>query len=326
MATASLQSCGYLPVATASLTPSSVLNCDLFIQRPGRSFAELYRGSTYPLEAADIDRLRTDGVDHLYIRVEDAEAYREYLCKHVLHDRSVPPALRIRALREVTRVAFQDALSASDSDKYVAVAGQFGGDMASVVAERSVQFGELYATLEHDYYTFTHVCNVTVYCTMLAHSLGVTDAVQLGEVAAGALLHDIGKRHIPQHILNKAGKLTEKEWELIREHPVTGFKEVATRADLTWAQLMMIYQHHERLDGSGYPTGLSASEINAWAKICAVADVFDALTCHRPYRRAWPTKDVCEYLTNHSGTWFDADIVKCWIGHVQTVSDEITAS
>ncbi len=327
MATASLQSCGYLPVATASLTPSSVLNCDLYIQRPGRSFAELYRGSTYPLDAADIQQLRGDGIDHLYIRAQDAERYRKYLCEYVLHDQSVPAAARVRALREVTRVAFQDALSANESDKYVAVASQFGGDLASVVAERSVQFRELFATLEHDYYTFTHVCNVTVYCTMLAHSLGVTDPVELGEVAAGALLHDIGKRHVPAHVLNKTDKLTDLEWELIREHPAAGFREVATRADLTWAQLMMIYQHHERLDGSGYPTGVGAQEINAWAKICAVADVFDALTCHRPYRRALPAKEVCEYLTKHSGTWFDPDVVKCWIGHVQSVeAGQITAS
>jgi len=207
------------------------------------------------------------------------------------------------------------------------VASQFGGDLANVVAEKSVQFRELFSTLEHDYYTFTHVCNVTVYCTTLAHALGVTDSAQLGEVAAGALLHDIGKRHVSPHILNKNGKLTDEEWESIREHPAAGFREVATRADLTWAQLMMIYQHHERLDGSGYPTGVAAAEINAWAKICAVADVFDALTSNRPYRRALPTKEVCEYLTKHSGKWFDADMVKCWIGHVQsTESNQPTES
>jgi HD-GYP domain-containing protein (c-di-GMP phosphodiesterase class II) len=317
MATASLQSRGYLPVATASLCPASLLQCDLYVQRPGSPFVELYRGSPSPLEIADIEALRSGGIDHLYIHVEDADAYRDYLCRHVLHDKTIPPAARMQALREVTRVAFQDALTANDSERMVSVASEYGGDLASVVAERSIAFNELFTTLEHDYYTFTHVCNVSVYCTMLAHQLGACDTAALGELAAAALLHDIGKRHIPPHILNKPGQLTEEEWALIREHPVTGFREVATREDLTWAQLMVIYQHHERIDGSGYPCGVPGDEIHPWAKLCAVVDVFDALTCHRPYRGPMPEQEVCDYLKQHAGEWFDADAVACWTKHVR---------
>src|SRR5580765_1280314 len=103
MAMTSLQNRGYLPVATATLHPTTVLDCDLYLQRPGCSYAELYRVSSYPLEATDLERLRTDGVDHLYVRMEEAEAYRDYLCKRVLHDKSVPLAARVQALREVTR-------------------------------------------------------------------------------------------------------------------------------------------------------------------------------------------------------------------------------
>src|SRR5262245_21203887 len=116
MAIASLQNRGYLPVATATLHRATVLDCALYFQRPGCPYAELYRGSSYPLEATDLERLRTDGVDHLYVRREDAEAYRDYLCKRVLHDKGVPLATRVQTLREVTRVAFQDALTRNDVD------------------------------------------------------------------------------------------------------------------------------------------------------------------------------------------------------------------
>jgi HD-GYP domain-containing protein (c-di-GMP phosphodiesterase class II) len=317
MATASILDRGYMPVATASLCPAAVLECDLYIQRPGCPYAELYRGASYPLEADDIQHLRDDGVDHLYIRAEAAEAYRQYLCEHVLHDQGLPPTLRIEALREVTRVAFQGALVSNNSDAMVAVATQFGGDLAVLATERQVAFNELYKTLKHDYYTFTHVCNVAVYCTMLANQCGRFSTTTLGEVAAGALLHDIGKREIPPHVLNKPGKLSEQEWELVREHPGAGFRELATRPDVSWGQLMMVYQHHERLDGSGYPAGITTDDIHPWAKICAVADVFDALTCQRPYRRPMPVKDVCVYLTKHAGAWFDREIVTCWIDHVR---------
>jgi HD-GYP domain-containing protein (c-di-GMP phosphodiesterase class II) len=319
MATVSLQSRGYLPIATASLCPATVLDCDLYIQLTGRSFAELYRGASYPLETEDIEGLRAEGVDHLYIRAEDAQAYRDYLCANVLHDKNVSPTVRVDALREVTRVAFQDALASSDCDQMVEVASTFGGDLASIVADRSVAFRELYTTLAHDYYTFTHVCNVSVYCTMLASHLGTFDAATLAEIAAGALLHDIGKRNIPPYILNKPTKLTDEEWELVREHPTTGFREVATRADLNWGQLMMIYQHHERNDGSGYPAAITSAEIHPWAKMCAVADVFDALTCQRPYRKPMPLSEVSEYLAKHAGQWFDPDFVHCWLKHIRTV-------
>src|SRR5439155_7901724 len=104
MPPSSLDSLGYLPVATAGLCSASVLDCDLFIQRPGRSFAELYRGRNYPLRDDDLARLRADGVDHLHIRVQDADAYRAYLCEHVLHRRDVPVEVRIKALRTITRV------------------------------------------------------------------------------------------------------------------------------------------------------------------------------------------------------------------------------
>lgn len=80
---------------------------------------------------------------------------------------------------------------------------------------------------------------------------------------------------------------------------------------------MMVYQHHERLDGSGYPAAVCGDEIHPWARICAVADVFDALTCQRPYRKPLPKLEVCEHLSRHAGKWFDSDIVARWVQDVR---------
>src|SRR5436190_13847534 len=140
----SLQSSGFLPIATAGLSPATVLTCDLFIQRPGRPSADLYRGQNYPLVAEDLDRLRADGIKHLYIRLGDADAYRAYLCEHVLHDPKIPLSVRMNALREVTRVAFEDALTAGDCAKVVNVATNFASDLANIVANQSPAFGELF--------------------------------------------------------------------------------------------------------------------------------------------------------------------------------------
>jgi HD-GYP domain-containing protein (c-di-GMP phosphodiesterase class II) len=148
---------------------------------------------------------------------------------------------------------------------------------------------------------------------VLAVRLGNFDSVEVAQIAAGGILHDIGKRHIPLTILNKTSKLTDAEWEVIQQHPVTGYRELAMRDDLTEGQLMMVYQHHERLDGSGYPAGITGDEIHPWAKICAVADVFDAMTCQRSYRRAIPIAEVFSYLRRMAGIKFDEDIVDCWL-------------
>jgi HD-GYP domain-containing protein (c-di-GMP phosphodiesterase class II) len=320
MNVASLQSLGYLPVATAGLAPASVLSCDLYIQRAGRSYAELFRGRSYPLADEDLEHLRQEGVDCLYVRGSDADAYRAYLCEYVLHEPKIPPAVRVKALREATRVAFQDAIDTAECSSLIRVASEFGRELAKLVADCTPAFSELFKTLEHDYYTFTHVCNVSLYCAIIARELGQLDLRQLSDLAAAALLHDIGKRHIPLRIPNKTEKLTSEEWDLIREHPISGFRELSRRGDLTWPQLMVVYQHHERLDGTGYPAGVKGDEIDPWARICAVADVFDALTCHRPYRRALSVAQACDHLTRHAGRWFDAAAVNCWTAHVRSRS------
>jgi HD-GYP domain-containing protein (c-di-GMP phosphodiesterase class II) len=318
MATLSLQARGYLPVATATLCPETVMACDLYWQRRGCDFVELYRSASLPITMADLEKLREDGVEKLYIRLEEADAYRQYVCQHVIHDPSVPTTVRVRALTEVTRVAFQDALVSPQCEGMVAVAEQFGQQMATLLAERSVQFDELYSTLAHDYYTFTHVCNVSVYCTRIGQLVGLRDPEELAALASAALLHDIGKRHIPPHVLNKRGKLTDAEWDLVRQHPTSGFRELARRGDLDWSQLMVVYQHHERPDGSGYPCGLVADEIDPWARICAVADVFDALTCQRPYRAPLPVTEVCEHLERCAGRRFDPQIVAAWCALIRS--------
>jgi HD-GYP domain-containing protein (c-di-GMP phosphodiesterase class II) len=315
MISASLQSQGYLPVATATLFPATGINCDLFVQHGGHD-VELYRRGSYPLTTEDLRRLAGAGVDHLYIRCTDAELYRQYLCEQVLNETSIPAPARISALREVTRVAFQEALDSNDPSRAVDLATDLGRGIATMIAEQAVKLEEVYHLLEHDYYTFTHVCNVSTYCVLLAREMGLGDKGVMAQVATGALLHDIGKRHVPKEVLNKKDKPTEEEWKIIRSHPGIGYQELCHRADLIWPQLMMVYQHHERLDGSGYPTGAANGDIHPWAKLCAVVDVFDALTCSRPYREPVPAGEVCKYLQENAGKWFDAEVVACWTAQV----------
>ncbi len=104
-------------------------------------------------------------------------------------------------------------------------------------------------------------------------------------------------------------------------HPTVGFEQLNFREDLTDGQLMMVYQHHERLDGKGYPVGVVDSEIHPWAKICSVVDVYEALTSYRPYRSPMPRKKVFEIMERDSGAAFDAEVLACWLQITNTVWD-----
>jgi HD-GYP domain-containing protein (c-di-GMP phosphodiesterase class II) len=113
-------------------------------------------------------------------------------------------------------------------------------------------------------------------------------------------------------ILTKPGRLTDAEFDVIKQHPTTGFRRLAPRGDLTFGQLMMVYQHHERLDGQGYPVGSCDDEIHPWARLCAVADVFEAVTSHRPYRAPMSPAEAMQILEKQSGKGLETEMVRCW--------------
>lgn len=162
-----------------------------------------------------------------------------------------------------------------------------------------------------DEYTSQHQSNVAYICGRVAAEMALPQEQQFG-LYLGASVHDIGKIAIPTQILNKPGTLLPAEYSLIQIHPVRG-AEVFEHIDLPWPIVSMIKQHHERMDGSGYPDGLPGPEICIEARIIAVADTFDAMAGDRPYRRA-PGKDAAiEALTTGRDTKFDPYVVDAFL-------------
>lgn len=157
-------------------------------------------------------------------------------------------------------------------------------------------------------YLVAHNVQVCVLALLVAKLMGLSERQQV-EIGVGAILHDIGKIFIHEAILNKPGPLTEEEWEHIRRHPVDGFEILRRVPGCSIFSAQIAYQHHERLDGSGYPRRLQGPSIHLHARICAVVDVFDALTSDRPYRRALPVARAMMVLREQSGAKLDATIV-----------------
>jgi PAS domain S-box-containing protein/putative nucleotidyltransferase with HDIG domain len=160
-----------------------------------------------------------------------------------------------------------------------------------------------------------HSRRVTETTLAVARAMGVPED-ELVHVRRGAILHDIGKMGIPDEILRKPGKLTSEERRIVKEHPNTARKLLSHIPFLKKA-LEIPYCHHEKWDGTGYPQGLKGEEIPLSARIFAVADVWDALSSDRPYRQAWKTEKVIEYLRSQSGRYFDPVIVNTFLALVE---------
>ena len=153
-----------------------------------------------------------------------------------------------------------------------------------------------------------HTQRVTELTLKLARAMRISEP-ELAQIRRGALLHDIGKMGVPDNILLKADQLTSEEWEKMRQHPVWAYEMLSSIRYLQPA-LDIPYCHHEKWDGTGYPRGLKGEAIPISARIFAVADVWDAITSDRPYRKGWSEEDALKYIDEQSGKYFDPGIVQ----------------
>lgn len=167
--------------------------------------------------------------------------------------------------------------------------------------------------------TGLHVIRMSKYSGAIGRELGFSDddAWQL-ENAAG--MHDIGKIGTPDSILLKPGKLDDNEWHVMREHPETGADILSnSRYEVIQLAEKIALMHHEKWDGSGYPKGISGEDIPLECRIIPVADVFDALTTARPYKKAWAVEDAVEEIKNCSGSHFDPKVVEAFIARLPEI-------
>lgn len=185
---------------------------------------------------------------------------------------------------------------------YVSAQGRFQKDMILTMI-RILEY--------HDKYTKGHSKNVATIASLLAERLGLSDEM-IKKAYWASLLHDIGKIVIPSQILNKEGKLTIEEFEVIKKHPVYGHDFLTTSEDLKELAKYVLH-HHERWDGKGYPMGLSGEDIPLISRIIAVADAYDAMRSDRPYRKGLPIDVIRNEIIEHSGMQFDPEIAKLFV-------------
>ena len=170
-----------------------------------------------------------------------------------------------------------------------------------------------------DQITHGHIRRVQVFATELARRVGVTDDGQRKAIAAAALLHDMGKLAIPEHILNKPGRLTGAEFERMKQHADLG-ADLLSSIQFPYPVVPIVRHHHENWDGSGYPSGISGTDIPLGARILSVVDCFDALTSDRPYRPRLTTEEAFEILRERRGKMYDPLVVDTFIRSYAEIS------
>ena len=167
----------------------------------------------------------------------------------------------------------------------------------------------LYDIQTYDNYTYIHSLDTCIMATFLGLNSKL-DEWSLKDLGIGAILHDIGKTAVPISILNKEGRLSDEEFNEIRKHPMYGAEMLKKNISIPSSIIKMVEQHHERVDGRGYPHGLTGNQISKFAKIVCICDVYDAVSNDRCYRKKFSPNDAYELILSGSGSAFDEELVR----------------
>lgn len=261
-----------------------------------------------------VGRLRELNIQYLYIE--------DQVSKGIEVEETIAPAKRIQAVENITKSFHEVKKSKVSQASYVLdqqskVIGLIVEDIMKTVLDSEEILMVLTDAYLYDEYIYHHSFQVTMYAIAIAKEMHYSyDDIRL--IGIGAMLHDIGKLLVPSEILMKPGKLTDEEYKEVKQHTQKGFDLLRNLHSVSLLVAHCAYQHHERIDGSGYPRGLVDSEIHPFAKIIAVADVFDALTSTRVYRKKMLPTEAIAIIDEVKGIQFDARVVdafKCSVVH-----------
>jgi putative nucleotidyltransferase with HDIG domain len=184
--------------------------------------------------------------------------------------------------------------------------------LAQAVAQNRTALLALTTLKNYDNYTFTHMVNVSILTMGQARGLGI-DGPLLREFGLAALMHDIGKVRTPIEILNKPEKLTDDEFVIMKRHTVDGAEILRQTPDVPTLAPVVAFEHHLRLDGTGYPAGVGRTALNIGTMLCSIADVYDAMRSQRKYQQSFPTDRILDVLKRNDGQQFDQHLVRRFV-------------
>ncbi len=310
---------GFLPVPLASVPPDSLNGLEVYISTsPSYS---LYKSSDLKFCAKDYERLINAGTEYVYIATKDHQKYYNAIedsLSDIVKDKTIALNKKCEILYATTIALTKELSSAPIEAKNINKAVKHTESTISLVLKNPKAFHHLFNISNHDFYTATHVSNVSIMLVTFAHKIGVNDTQILNDLGTGGLLHDVGKVFVPQELLNCTEKLTQEEFEIIKSHVKKGVIYLEENADLSEISLKLVAEHHEKMDGSGYPYGLEGENISPQGRLIAAVDMFEAMTSVRPYRDSGiPTEQAMEMIRNMAPEQLDEKIVCSFMQFVE---------
>lgn len=252
-----------------------------------------------------INGLRKLGISGVYIREGEEEVIEssadepvaqetlETIEKLHVEDRkrvNISESVRARVAEGVSFL-----YSNTDSSQLADTTKDITNDLMKAIDENDAIAVDISALKVSDEYTFKHSVDVATMSMIVAKKIGMSRD-EIYDIGIAGLLHDIGKSKIPNEILNKPGRLTEDEFEIMKQHSVFGYRILQENKEIKESIKLAVLQHHEKINANGYPLGVGADQICAFAKILSVVDIYDALVTERPYKEGFSPRDAVEML------------------------------
>ncbi|ANE45945.1 metal-dependent phosphohydrolase [Paenibacillus swuensis] len=259
-----------------------------------------------------IERLKNLGIDTVYI--EDVHT------EDLFPEDSIRDETRNKAVEAVhkTMTGLMDVKSVKGRASVPEIGNTFRKVFGTIMQDLSTR-KEVLVNLSNmhtmDGYLFHHSVNVAVLSGIIGIAKGYNQS-QLADLGVGALLFDVGMMNIPKEVWNKNGPLTDDERGLVQRHAEDGYNMLRNQFDVSLLSAHCALQHHERYDGHGYPRGISGKDMHEYAQIVAIADVYDALTSPRLYRKRYSPSEAIEFLFASGNQYFDLDLVRLFCRHI----------
>ncbi len=289
----------YLPITLNSLRSNTIINCNIYLLASvnGASRYILYCRGDVVFEDEKKELLVRKNINRLFISRDDRQRYFEYLelnFQNIMSDEKIPPDERSQivhnAATNLVKEIFKDPKTG-----HIRRVKKFAYNMVDYVLRDGGASLSLLKIAKHEYYTYTHSVNVATIGTLFAKNLGLSEN-DLKSFCTGTLLHDLGKIKISPTILNKNGRLTEEEFGEIKKHPELGVQILKEMGSGFEDEYIIMLQHHENCDGTGYPYGLKKNEIHSSGRIARIVDIYDALTTKRAYSYAQTPYDAVRMI------------------------------
>lgn len=292
---------------TQSIPVGRSLAFDIFLKIAGEII--LFKKAGDVISQTRLDDLLKHSVKEIYILTEQRDIYLKSL-KDIVKDPDAGNEVRGRFIKETAFNHIEDLFNNKDVSVIAKESTGLVEDMVEFISTDLSAATSLMKLSSHDYYTYNHSVNVSVYSIAICKTVLGEDKNLLVTAGLGGLLHDLGKRKVDSKLINKPGKLDAEEWVEMKRHPGYGYELLQDVPSISEDIKRIVHEHHEHLDGTGYPQGLTDTQILKLSKVASVADVFDALTTKRSYKEACTAKEALEIMANMQEGKFDPAVFK----------------